>query len=453
MVIPSGPKAVLTALNDHGFQAYVVGGCVRDSLLGKTLEDWDICTSALPEQVKACFPAARVIETGLKHGTVTVISEGTPYEITTFRRDGDYLDHRRPQQVEFVKNLREDLLRRDFTINAMAADRDGIIQDPFGGRKDLEKGLLRAVGDPERRFEEDALRILRGLRFASRLMFSIDGDTERAMEEKKALLSSVSGERVYQELTAMLMGPYAGKVLAQYGSILTAVLPEIGPCMGFMQHHPSHHLDVWQHTAAAVGFSEMDKYVRWALLLHDIGKPETFTMDENGVGHFYGHSERSGEMAREIFARLRADHETRDTVCLLVEKHGIDGPLEPKIARRWLSRFGKENTLRLLEVKRCDCLAHAEIPMIQAARERLRAFTALVQEALAQDACVSQKNLAVTGRDVLALGVTPGPEVGSLLRELLEDVLEERCPNERQPLLARLERRVSDRNLEKKGTV
>lgn len=451
MLIPTGPREILITLNDHGYQAYAVGGCVRDSLLGKEPEDWDICTSALPEQVKACFPAARVIETGLKHGTVTVISGGTPYEITTFRRDGDYLDHRRPKQVEFVGDLREDLLRRDFTINAMAADRVGVIQDPFGGREDLQKGLLRAVGDPERRFEEDALRILRGLRFAARLGFSIDAETEAAMERKKELLSCVSGERVYKELTALLMGPYAGQVLEQYGGILTAVLPEIGPCMGFLQHHPSHHLDVWQHTAAAVAAAEPDVYVRWALLLHDIGKPETFTRDSQGVGHFYGHAERSGEMAREIFSRLHADHMTRDTVCLLVEKHGIDGPLEPKIARRWLSRFGRENTLRLLEVKRCDCLAHAEIPMILAAREKLQAFTALVREALEQEACVSRKRLAVGGRDVLALGVSPGPQVGTLLGELLEDVLEERCPNERESLLALLHRRVREMNSGKKG--
>lgn len=438
MKIPAAAGEILNTLIRRGYSAYVVGGCVRDSLLGKTPEDWDICTSALPEETEACFPEARVVETGLRHGTVTVILGGTPYEITTFRRDGAYGDHRRPERVEFVTELREDLGRRDFTINAMAAAPDGQIQDPFGGQMDLERGLIRCVGDPETRFSEDALRILRGLRFAARLGFTIEEETARAMEDHKALLRFVSPERVYKELTGILEGPYVGKVLADHGSVLTAVLPEIGPCMGFLQHHPSHHLDVWGHTVAAVAASKPDIFVRWALLLHDIGKPQCFSMDEAGCGHFYGHGEKSGEMAREIFSRLRADKQTRDTVCLLVEKHGIGGEPTEHLARRWLNRFGKENTERLIEVKRCDCLAHADIPMIRREREKLAYFASLVQEALEQDACVSLKTLAVGGKDILALGIPPGPQVGALLSGLLEDVLEGRCENDRQALLSRL---------------
>ncbi len=438
MNIPAGAETILKALTGRGFQAYAVGGCVRDTLLGRAPGDWDICTSALPEEVEACFSKARTVETGLRYGTVTVILEGKPYEITTFRRDGTYFDHRRPEQVSFVSDLKEDLQRRDFTINAMAVGLDGVIQDPFDGQADLEQKCLRCVGNPAQRFEEDALRILRGLRFASQLGFEIDSATARAMEQKKHLLEYVSGERIYRELTALFMGPYVGRILSKYGTVLTGALPEIAPCMNFLQHHPSHHLDVWEHTVAAVAASKADKYVRWALLLHDVGKPATFTMDEQGVGHFYGHAQKSAQLAQGVFNRLRADRMTRETVCFLVEKHGIDGPVEPKIARRWLSRFGKENTLRLLEVKRCDCLAHADIPMIRQELQRLTKLERLVWEVLEEDACLSLKTLAVDGRDALTLGIPEGPAVGTMLNELLEEVLEGSYANDRAVLLQRL---------------
>ena len=303
MNIPQGPNEILNRLTAAGFQAYAVGGCVRDSLLGTVPGDWDICTSALPEETEACFSDLRVVETGLKHGTVTVIFQGVPYEITTFRSDGNYLDHRRPQQVNFVRTLKEDLLRRDFTINAMAVGLDEEIQDPFGGRQDLKDGIIRCVGDPDTRFTEDALRILRGLRFASRLGFSIAPETAAAMERNKNLLSYVSGERIYKELAGILIGTYAQSVLEQYGGVLAAVLPEIQPSMGFLQRNPFHNRDVWQHTLEALGKSRPDPIVRWALLLHDLGKPDCFTLDDRGIGHFYGHPQRSmdlGNISRNL---------------------------------------------------------------------------------------------------------------------------------------------------------
>ena len=438
MEIPQEPGKLLRRLNECGFQAYAVGGCVRDSLLGKKPGDWDTCTSALPEETEACFSDLRVVETGLKHGTVTVISSGEPYEITTFRSDGVYLDHRRPQKVDFVRTLKEDLLRRDFTINAMAAGLDGVIQDPFGGQKDLKNGIIRCVGDPEKRFSEDALRILRGLRFASRLGFSIAPETAAAMERQKNLLAYVSGERIYKELTGILMGDNAQTVLGQYGSVLTAVLPEIVPSMGFCQRNPFHNRDVWQHTLEALGKSKPDQMVRWALLLHDLGKPDCFTVDDRGIGHFYGHPQRSMELAEGILDRLHGDKKTKETVCLLVRDHDREAPANEKNARRWIARYGADRVRLLLEVKRCDCLAHVDTPKTRARYENLMEMTRLILELLEKEHCFSVRELPVKGSDVMALGVPAGPQVGQILERLLEDVLDGTCPPEREALLGRL---------------
>lgn len=445
MNIPQGPDEILNRLTAAGFQAYAVGGCVRDSLLGTVPGDWDICTSALPEETEACFSDLRVVETGLKHGTVTVIFQGVPYEITTFRSDGNYLDHRRPQQVNFVRTLKEDLLRRDFTINAMAVGLDGEIQDPFGGRQDLTDGIIRCVGDPDTRFTEDALRILRGLRFASRLGFSIAPETAAAMERNKNLLSYVSGERIYKELTGILIGTYAQSVLEQYGGVLAAVLPEIQPSMGFLQHNPFHNRDVWQHTLEALGKSRPDPIVRWALLLHDLGKPDCFTLDDRGIGHFYGHPQRSMELAEQILDRFHGDKKTRDTICLLVRDHDREAPATIKNARRWIARYGRDNVRLLLEVKRCDCLAHVDTPKTRARYNNLMEMTRLIQECLETEQCFSVRDLPVKGGDVMALGVPAGPQVGRILDRLLDDVLDGVCPPEREALLERLKQVINER--------
>lgn len=445
MNIPQGPDEILNRLTAAGFQAYAVGGCVRDSLLGTVPGDWDICTSALPEETEACFSDLRVVETGLKHGTVTVIFQGVPYEITTFRSDGNYLDHRRPQQVNFVRTLKEDLLRRDFTINAMAVGLDEEIQDPFGGRQDLTDGIIRCVGDPDTRFTEDALRILRGLRFASRLGFSIAPETAAAMERNKNLLSYVSGERIYKELTGILIGTYAQSVLEQYGGVLAAVLPEIQPSMGFLQRNPFHNRDVWQHTLEALGKSRPDPIVRWALLLHDLGKPDCFTLDDRGIGHFYGHPQRSMELAEQILDRFRGDKKTRDTICLLVRDHDREAPATIKNARRWIARYGRDNVRLLLEVKRCDCLAHVDTPKTRARYNNLMEMTRLIRECLETERCFSVRDLPVKGGDVMALGVPAGPQVGRILEGLLDDVLDGACPPEREALLERLKRLINER--------
>jgi tRNA nucleotidyltransferase (CCA-adding enzyme) len=447
MEITAGAREILRRLNQAGYEAYVVGGCVRDTLLGRTPGDWDICTSALPEETEQCFSDCRVLETGLKHGTVTVLWEKVPYEITTFRQDGAYSDHRRPEQVRYVKSLREDLARRDFTIGAMAAGADGNILDPFDGQKDLEARCIRCVGDPDLRFQEDALRILRGLRFASQLGFSIAPETAQAMERQKALLAYVSGERIYVELTKLLVGPSAAEVLEQYGGVLTPVLPEIIPTMGFLQKNPYHDRDVWGHTLDALSRSKPDPIVRWALLLHDLGKPDCFTVDDTGRGHFYGHPARGEELAQGIFARLKTDSHTRDTVCKIVRFHDYDAPASRKTARRWLVKFGPELLEPLLEVKRCDCLAHVDTPKVRMRYDNLMALTQLIKEALAESPCLSVRDLKLTGQDILSLGVPQGPQVGSLLSGLLEDVVEERCENTREALLHRLEAVLKEKGI------
>ena len=438
MELPNAVKDLLSRLAGRGYEAFAVGGCVRDTLLGRRPGDWDICTSALPEETEACFSDCRVIETGMKHGTVTVLWAGEAYEITTYRSDGAYTDHRRPETVTFVRSLTEDLRRRDFTVNAMAADGSGTIFDPFGGQADLAAGILRAVGEPEQRFREDALRILRGLRFASQLGFTLEPETALAMENCKGLLAYVSGERIMQELNKLLMGPCRTAVLRKYSAILGAVLPEILPAVGFSQHSRWHDRDVWEHTLGALEQAEPDLYVRWAVLLHDLGKPASFTVDETGAGHFYGHAEISEAMAREIFARFRSDNATRDSVCSLIRYHGSEISPDRKPIRRWIGRLGADQLFRLLEVMRCDAMGQAPIPEIQQRLEKLRELNELTKAVLEEESCFSIRDLAVNGRDAMELGAEPGPEIGKLLSALLGDVLEQRCENTPEALRGRL---------------
>lgn len=438
MEIPKKVQYILRRLRAGGHAAYAVGGCVRDALLGRTPKDWDICTAALPEETERCFSHLRVVETGLRHGTVTVLLEGQSFEITTFRRDGAYADHRRPDQVVFVPELWEDLARRDFTVNAMAVGENGLVIDLFGGQEDLAVRHIRCVGDPDQRFQEDALRILRGLRFASELEFDVEPETAAAMERNQALLGFVSGERVYAELTKLLVGPGASGVLEQYGQVLRAVLPEIGPAMGFLQRHPCHDRDVWGHTLEALGRSRPDPVVRWALLLHDLGKPDCFTVDDWGIGHFYGHPRRSEELARQIFERLHADSATREAVCTLVRRHDEGAPADRRVVRRWIGRLGPDLLRKLLEVKQADGLAHADTPKARARYEAVLEFAALTDRVLEEEQCFTVRDLQISGRDVLAAGVQPGPQVGRMLQRLLEEVLEERCVNTKTALKQRM---------------
>lgn len=428
--IPDSVKDIMVRLEAAGWEAWCVGGGVRDMLLGRDPGDWDVTTSARPEDVMALF-GKDALPTGLKHGTVTV-GGGRGVEVTTFRRDGEYLDNRHPDHVEFTSSLEEDLSRRDYTVNAMAMDLRGELRDPFGGRTDLAAGVLRAVGNPEARFREDALRIMRGLRFAAKLGFSIEAETAAAMDRCRKLLENIAPERIYVEMTGLLCGPWAAEVLLGYPRILAVFLPEIVPCVGFDQRSPYHCYDVWEHTARSVSAVPPRPVLRWAMLLHDLGKPETFSLGEDGRGHFYGHWRESVKKAEAVMDRLRFDNHSKKVILTLVERHDCELPLSERSVRRNLARYGEETLRLLLAVKRGDNLAQA--PAYRDRQKLIDQWEDLLNLVIAQGSCFSLGQLAVRGGDLTALGFR-GPAVGNMLRELLEQVIEEKLPNDREILL------------------
>ncbi len=426
-------KTMLLRLEEAGYTAYAVGGSVRDLLMGTLPHDIDIATSATPEEVKAVFFGEKVIETGIKHGTLTVLYEGEPFEITTYRVETTYSDARHPDAVIFTRRIEDDLSRRDFTVNAMALDKEGSLVDLFGGKEDIENKVLRCVGDPYERFSEDALRILRLLRFSSILDFQIEAKTEEAAFALKDSLSKVSVERVAVELNKLLLGKGVFRVLTRYVDILGSVIPELLPIKGFEQKNYHHQYDVLTHTAKAVEAAEPSKTVRLAMLFHDIGKPHTFSLGSNGVGHFYGHASISRDMTDAILTRLKYDNKTKDTVVRLVKWH--DHVIEPdeRAVKRMLSRSTPAFMRELLAVKRADTAALAE-----AYTDRENEFLAietLMDNILARQECFSLKDLSVNGQDLLAIGFLPGKEVGLWLSRLLEEVVSGRLPNDKEALL------------------
>lgn len=437
MNVPSHVTQLLKALRAAGFTACPVGGCVRDSLLGRRPSDWDLCTDARPQQVKACLsPRWRTVDTGIAHGTVTVLTRGGPVEVTTFRVETGYSDHRRPDGVRFVEDLKEDLARRDFTVNAMALDEGGIV-DPFGGRADLEAKVIRCVGEPAARFEEDALRILRALRFASCLDFAIEPATLAAARAAAPTLSRVSAERVFTELDKLLLGRGAGRVLAECGDILARVIPAVGPCLDFDLHSPRHDRDLWGHIARAVSVAPARREVRWALLLHDLAKPECFVLDAKGFGHAPGHAARGAALAREVLTELKAPGRLVRAVEPLVRWHDTPMPQDVAGARRWLGRWGWPMLRDMAAVKRADLQAHASTPVIRRRMEETARFERLAAQAQRRGDCVRLNQLALKGSDLMDAGVCgPGPRLGRLLSAALEEVIESRVNNDRADLLA-----------------
>ncbi len=430
--LPEAVREILEKLESAGYEAWCVGGAVRDLLLGREPGDWDAASSAPPEAVLDLF-GADALPTGLRHGTVTVkTAGGRGVEVTTFRCDGTYSDRRRPDRVTFTSSLEEDLARRDFTVNAIALSRRGELADPFGGRADLAGRVLRAVGEPERRFGEDALRILRGLRFASRLGFALETGTAAALRRCAPLLGEIAPERVREELTGILCGEHVLEVLLAYPDVLGAVLPEILPCVGFDQHSVYHCYDVWEHTARAAAAVPPVPVLRWAMLLHDLGKPDAFFLDAEGRGHFHGHWRKSVEHSRAILDRLRFDNHSRQTILTLVERHDCELPLSEKSVRRNLARYGEEALRLLLEVKRADNLAQAE--QYRDRQVLIRQWEELLAMVLAEGGCFSLRQLAVRGGDMTGLGLR-GPAVGRALEELLDLVMDEKLPNDRAILL------------------
>ena len=429
------PRAldVLARLRKAGYQAVLVGGCVRDFLRGREPHDYDAATSARPEEILAACADLPCIPTGLRHGTVTVLSQGLPVEVTAFRREGRYSDGRHPDQVSFTTSLEEDLARRDFTINAMAWDEGGLV-DCFGGRADLETGLIRCVGEPERRFQEDALRILRGLRLASQLDFAIHPDTAQAIHRETPRLSMVARERIGGEFLRLLCGPGVGRVLLDFPQTVCEMVPQLAPAVGFDQKNPHHAWDVYTHLVKTVEKVPPEPALRLAALLHDVGKPACFSLDETGTGHFYGHAEASARLCGDIAQELRLDGATRDQVVTLVQRHHL--PLQPTQAcvGRWLRRLGPERFFQLLQLMKADgasCLPG------QSGREELDQAADLARMILAQAPCLTLKDLAVNGRDALAAGLS-GPAIGRALNRLLDQVAEGSLPNQREILLEHL---------------
>ena len=433
MQLPEHAAHAIRRLERAGFEAWAVGGCVRDSLRGVPPHDWDLCTSASPAQMQAVFADARVLTTGLKHGTLTVLTDGGPLEITTYRTEGGYSDGRHPDGVRFVTDIREDLARRDFTVGAMAWHPERGLCDPFGGQTDLKNGVLRAVGDADTRFQEDALRILRGLRFASKLGFAIEPETAAAMRRQVHRLDCIAAERIREELTGLLCGRYVQRTLMAYADLITSALPELAPMQGCQQQNPHHLYDVWEHTLHAMEKVKPEPELRLTMLLHDIGKPNCFTVDGLGCGHFYGHPAESARMAEAMLGRLRAETVLRETVVQLVAWHDRNIPrTRPGVARA-LGALGERDLRRLLDVQRADNLAQA--PAYRFLQGEIDRAECILDQLLVEGACVSLRQLAVNGRDLLAMGLS-GPAVGQTLRELLNAVLDDSLPNERHALLA-----------------
>ena len=430
MQLPKYVYEVLKKLQDSGYEAYCVGGCVRDYLLGQCPDDYDVTTSALPEQIMKVFGGYKLLTVGLKHGTVTVIIDKKPVEITTYRVDGDYKDHRHPSEVRFTPCLEEDLARRDLTINAMAYCPETGIIDPFGGQNDLKNGIIRCVGDPMKRFDEDGLRILRALRFASRYGFEIDKYTSDAVHRLRYLLSFISAERINNELCGILAGS-CGDILYNYSDVICEIIPEMYPCIGFEQHSKYHDKTVYGHIVATVAASEPTVEARLTMLLHDIGKPASFFM-KDGVGHFYGHADVSCEIAVKIIERLRFSNKIADEVLFLIKNHGIVINDDTRSIRRGLSRYGTERFLKLIRVHYYDTCGKA--PAYFGEKDLFDSIEKHTREYLENEPPMNLKQLKVNGSDISKFGIT-GREIGEALSFLLEQVIDGNCENDKDSLL------------------
>lgn len=446
--IPQSAQTILDLLEAAGHEAYVVGGCVRDALMGRTPNDWDITTSARPEQTKAVAADAgfKTIDTGIKHGTVTVIVDHEPFEVTTYRADGSYSDGRHPDSIEFLDRIDGDLARRDFTINAMAYNPSRGLVDRFGGQADLEAGILRAVGDPRERFTEDALRIVRGLRFAAQLGFAIEPETSDAMHELRSLLDNIAVERTWVEFRGLLEGSYAVDVLRAYNDVIFAIIPELEPEFEFDQRNPFHRYDVWEHTLHALEAAptDMEATLRFALLLHDIGKPHCLTIDEEGEGHAYGHEKVGEPIAAEVCRRLKLSRSERETVTHLVRHHMFSIPDTPKAMRRFLLKHGPERARDLFAIRRCDKSGIGRGQMVDSPMSIAFAKAEkLMDEQLNAEPVFGVKDLAINGSDLIALGMEPGSVIGHVLQVLLNEVVDGDVLNEREALITRAQQLVT----------
>lgn len=434
MRIPEQIAEILAKLENAGFEAYVVGGCVRDEIMGKTAHDYDITSSAEPQETERVFAECRVVETGIKHGTVIVLYKGLSVEITTFRVDGDYPDGRHPSNVAFSKSIKDDLARRDFTMNAIAySPKRGLI-DPFGGAEDINSRVIRCVGEPEKRFSEDALRVLRALRFLSELGFSIEENTSKALFAKKETLGKVSKERTFSELKRLLCGENVKNVLIDYREVFAEIIPELKNMFDYEQNSRYHNSTLYVHTARAVAAAPKSAEMRLAMLLHDIGKPFCRTTDENGEGHYYGHAAKSAEIAERILRELKCDNALRMRVCEIIKYHDIPVELSERIIRKRLARYGEELFCEIMQAHIADDSAKQDFCLERTKAER--AAIAIAERISAEKPCLSLRELAISGKD-LADFVPPSPIMGEILRKLLEEVVDGTLANDRETLLSR----------------
>ena len=443
IIIPSTVMDIINILENNKFEAYVVGGCVRDSILGRTPNDWDITTDALPEKVMEIFKeiGATVVPTGIKHGTVTVIIDNDSYEITTYRIDGEYKDSRRPEEVVFTSKLQEDLARRDFTINAMAYNPKKGLKDYFNGSDDLKNKIIKTVGNPIDRFNEDALRMLRAIRFSAQLTFDIEKDTIEAIEKLSGNIKNISIERIREEFNKIILSdnPKAIYDLYNYG-LLENFMPEFKLAINTKQNNPHHIYTVGEHIIKSMENIDKELILRLTMFLHDIGKPKTITTDDNGIDHFHNHPLVSKDMAEVILKRMKYDNNTIDKVLTLVQYHDQRISTKKSI-RRLLSKIGEENFKDLIKVWKADVKAQNP-DLLPKKLENISNVDTKFQEILEKNQCFSLKDLAISGKDLINLGIKPGKEIGEILNKLLEEVIENPEMNDRDKLIKRVQIRA-----------
>ncbi len=432
MKLPIPVQRAIDIIEDNGFEAYLVGGCLRDMLMNVTPHDYDITTNALPMQVKEMFDGYTVVETGLKHGTVTVVIEGENIEITTYRIDGEYADNRRPVEVAFASTIEEDLSRRDFTVNAMAYSPNRGLADLFDGREDIKKGVIKCVGKPDLRFNEDGLRIMRALRFASVLGFEIEEETAISIHKNKDLLTNISAERIYSEFSRLVCGVNAGRIIRDYVDVIGVFIPELLAMIGCAQNTKYHCYDVFEHTMAAFDNTPMQLEVRLAALLHDIGKPLCKTTDSKGVDHFKGHQEKGAQLARNIFNRLKTDNYIKDRVCRLIDVHDEDLSVDKVDIRKRLSKYGYSFLCDLFYLQIGDSVAHAKEyhEFAEVSDEVKKA----IDEVYSAEGVITLKELKINGSHLMEMGITDGKQIGEILNALLDKVLNGEAENNLETL-------------------
>ncbi|MDD4688407.1 MAG: HD domain-containing protein [Eubacteriales bacterium] len=433
MRIPLRIQRIIETIEQNGYEAYLVGGCVRDMLMGKEPNDYDITTSALPKQIKEIFNGYTVVETGLKHGTVTLVIDKENIEITTYRIDGEYADNRRPESVIFTKSLEEDLSRRDFTVNAMAYNPQRGIIDLFGGAKDIEDNIIRCVGEPDRRFNEDGLRILRGLRFASRLGFSIHKETADSIVKNKELLRNIASERIFAELSQLICGKDCAAIIRDYLPVIGVVIPELLPMAHCPQNTKYHFLNVFEHTLLALCDVDPKPELRLAALLHDVAKPVCRVTDKKGIDHFMGHQEKGAQMTRDILNRLKTDNNTKNYVVSLVLMHDDDLTCDRLHLRKMLSLYSYEFLCDLLMLQRADSLAHA--PQYRTFGKNYKQVKDTLDKVYKEEGRITLKTLKINGSDLMSVGITDGKQIGDILNNLLEAVINEKVENDKVKLI------------------